>query len=203
MSWPNPSVIAFTCNLYSAKVNSVSYRTGVTGLNGSDKKWKPFNENFLVPGPDPVSIFYRTCCLLLWATDFALIMPSEKCWQHNPPHLPKPKRDKTEKSSLRTCLSHTCSQASCSCSPLLGNTPKRVFTFLTVMPGGSQGHVYLEVCVPGMFPTESLCLLQRVMLAGQSHCTVPPKALPWGTAMLHHTKDLGLVGSLTFLSNLS
>lgn len=58
MSWPNPSVIALTCNLCPAEVSGVSYQTGLTELNGSGQKRKPFNENFLVPGPDPVSIFY-------------------------------------------------------------------------------------------------------------------------------------------------
>lgn len=148
MSWPNLSVTGFTRNLCPAEVNGVSYQTGLTGLNGSDKKWKPFNENFLVPGPDPVSIFYWTCCLLLWAAEFALVLPIWKCWLHNctlQTQMWQPRGQQPE----QPCLSHTCSPAA---SP-----------FLTVMPRtGPPGGLLIT------FPLELVSLLQRGCLWGSS-----------------------------------
>lgn len=74
--------------------------------------------------------------------------------------LTKPKHDKTEKSSLngpayhppaaepRAVILH-CSETSQAQQP--------AFTFLTVMPGESQGRVFLEVCPACLLPSWCAC----------------------------------------------
>lgn len=173
MSWPNPSVTGFTCNLCPAEVSGVSYQTGLTGLNGSDKKWKPFNDNFLVPGPDPVNIFYWTCCLLLWAAEFALILPIWKCWQHNSALYKTQTWEPRGQQPEQPCLSHSCSPAaSPSCSHAKDTSWR-------------SAHISFGAAVPAAGDA-----------VGQQLCTVPSEAPPWHTAVLHHSKDFGLVGSL-------